>query len=77
MELTISNDGYYFTHGHNEWTVRKVISENPFLKAGRDSLIQYLDTATDGRLTKLEQAWFLSQQTKIAESFFILEGKDY
>ncbi len=57
---------------YSEFSYRKTISENPFLSAGRDAIITYLDEAQDAC-----PKWLDLQQEYIFVQFFIQEGRDY
>lgn len=66
----------------HESCIRKAMSTNPFLNAGRDSLIEYLDTGFSknwviDNLTADQVKWLDEQQERIASVFCIVQGKDY
>ena len=78
MENIMGNSAELFQEGWGEASVRKRFAENPFLNAGREAIIHYLDTGFHGRiLTNDQLRWLDQQQEYIAVNFYITEGEDY
>lgn len=60
----------------HESVICKLISEDPFLSAGRDAIIAYLDSFVV-EITADQLRWLDEEAERIASVFCIKQGEDY